>query len=402
MTESHKIEDENEASQLRRPKTDADHELGAIHHHQAATKTREAKSVPKSKTKRSSSTDGASLKVCLLLVKQEPRWHVLKSRHNVKQKSVCRGQPARACKSHASGDNTTKPVKESTDVQTTTFQKEGLATDVSDKENAMCTTNTPVDAKPTTLKGISAEFDRKKRKEVEVSFQCLTTHIGTSGWSDSSAFLPTFCPQYISEYAQDIFDNHLQLESTLKIKRNYLDQQKEMTKEQRADVMDWLVEVAEEYQLQTTTLYIAVNVFDRFLSQVRLRRCPPRLLGCTCMFIASKFHETFPPEVDAFVEITSDQFSREQIIDLEGKVLEYIKYQVTVVTPICFLDRLTLVTEASDQEKHMAQFLSELTLPEYEMLQFKGSIVAAAALVLSRLTMGDTQPLKDSIHLYCG
>ncbi len=333
---------------------------------------------------------------------QDNRWHVLKSRHNVKQKSVHRGQPARACKSHASGDNTTKPVTESTGVETTTFQQEGLATDVSDKENAMCTTNTPVEAKPTTLKGISAEFDRKKRKEVEVSFQCLIIHIGTSGWSDSSAFSLPFCPQYISEYAQDIFDNHLQLESTLKIKRNYLDQQKEMTKEQRADVMDWLVEVAEEYQLQTTTLYIAVNVFDRFLSQVRLRRCPPRLLGCTCMFIASKFHETFPPEVDAFVEITSDQFSREQIIDLEGKVLEYIKYQVTVVTPICFLDRLTLVTEASDQEKHMAQFLSELTLPEYEMLQFKGSIVAAAALVLSRLTMGDTQPLKDSIHLYCG
>ena len=174
-----------------------------------------------------------------------------------------------------------------------------------------------------------------------------------------------------------------------------------MTREQRAEVMDWLVEVAEEYQLQTMTLYIAVNVFDRFLSQVRLRRCPPRLLGCTCMLIASKFHETFPPEVDAFVEITSEAFSREQIIDLEGKVLEYIKYQVTVATPITFLDRLTLVTQAPDQEKHMAQFLSELTLPEYEMLKHRGSLVAAAALVLSRLTMGDADALKDSVHTYC-
>jgi hypothetical protein len=62
-TESHKIEDENKAAAKF-----WDHELGTIHH-QAATKTREAKSVPKPKTKRSSSTDGTSLKVCLLLVK---------------------------------------------------------------------------------------------------------------------------------------------------------------------------------------------------------------------------------------------------------------------------------------------------------------------------------------------
>ena len=46
-------------------------------------------------------------------------------------------------------------------------------------------------------------------------------------------------------------------------KWNYMSKQPDITHSMRAILVDWLVEVAEEYKLQTETLYLAVSYIDR-------------------------------------------------------------------------------------------------------------------------------------------
>ncbi|WJX72953.1 hypothetical protein P8452_56784 [Trifolium repens] len=53
-------------------------------------------------------------------------------------------------------------------------------------------------------------------------------------------------------------------------------------------MVDWLVEVTEEYQLVPDTLYLAVNLIDRFLSQCLVTKQRFQLLGITCMLICNK------------------------------------------------------------------------------------------------------------------
>ncbi|KAK2452127.1 cyclin a2-1 [Trifolium repens] len=53
-------------------------------------------------------------------------------------------------------------------------------------------------------------------------------------------------------------------------------------------MVDWLVEVTEEYQLVPDTLYLAVNLIDRFLSQCLVTKQTFQLLGITCMLICNK------------------------------------------------------------------------------------------------------------------
>jgi cyclin A len=55
----------------------------------------------------------------------------------------------------------------------------------------------------------------------------------------------------------------------------------------RAVLIDWLVEVTEEYKMQTETLYLAVNFIDRFLSYMSVVRAKLQLVGTAAMFIAS-------------------------------------------------------------------------------------------------------------------
>ena len=47
----------------------------------------------------------------------------------------------------------------------------------------------------------------------------------------------------------------------------------------RAILIDWLVEVAEEYRLVPETLHLAVNYIDRFLSYVPVARSKLQLVG---------------------------------------------------------------------------------------------------------------------------
>lgn len=55
----------------------------------------------------------------------------------------------------------------------------------------------------------------------------------------------------------------------------------------RTILVDWLVEVAEEYRLDTETLYLAVSYIDRFLSLMSVVRAKLQLVGTAAMYIAS-------------------------------------------------------------------------------------------------------------------
>jgi len=55
----------------------------------------------------------------------------------------------------------------------------------------------------------------------------------------------------------------------------------------RSILIDWLVEVSEEYKLDTETLYLSVFYLDRFLSQMAVVRSKLQLVGTAAMYIAA-------------------------------------------------------------------------------------------------------------------
>ena len=63
--------------------------------------------------------------------------------------------------------------------------------------------------------------------------------------------------------------------------------QKDVTPNMRSILVDWLVEVAEDYKLLSDTLYLSISYIDRFLSGNPIKRQQLRLLGISSMLIAS-------------------------------------------------------------------------------------------------------------------
>jgi cyclin A len=69
---------------------------------------------------------------------------------------------------------------------------------------------------------------------------------------------------------------------------DYLEKvQKGVTANMRGILVDWLVEVAEEYKLLPDTLYLSISYVDRFLSLDAVNKQKLQLLGVSSMLIAS-------------------------------------------------------------------------------------------------------------------
>lgn len=63
--------------------------------------------------------------------------------------------------------------------------------------------------------------------------------------------------------------------------------QKDVNSNMRGILVDWLVEVAEEYKLVSDTLYLTISYVDRYLSLNSLHRHKLQLLGVSAMLVAS-------------------------------------------------------------------------------------------------------------------
>ena len=107
-----------------------------------------------------------------------------------------------------------------------------------------------------------------------------------------------------------VFD--LQLEYLPKY--NYMEKQSDISFPMRSILVDWVVEVGEEFDVETETVHLAVNYIDRFLSYMSVQRAKLQLVGTSSMFIASKYEEIYPKELDKFVYITDDTYNKRQVL----------------------------------------------------------------------------------------
>ncbi|XP_042145844.1 cyclin-A1-like isoform X2 [Ixodes scapularis] len=191
-----------------------------------------------------------------------------------------------------------------------------------------------------------------------------------------------------SEYAQDIYTHLRQQEEKLTPKPTYMSKQPDITSSMRAILVDWLVEVAEEYRLHSETLFLGISHVDRFLSAMSVIRNKLQLVGTAALYIAAKFEEIYPPEVSEFVFITDDTYTKQQVLRMEQLVLKVLSFDMTAPTIYYFLLRFAEVGKAPDTVKHLAHYLCELTFLEDDpYLQYLPSIVAGASLCLANHTL---------------
>ncbi|XP_026176411.1 G2/mitotic-specific cyclin-B3 isoform X2 [Mastacembelus armatus] len=198
------------------------------------------------------------------------------------------------------------------------------------------------------------------------------------------------CP----EYAKDIFD-YLKHREEGFVLCNYMHKQPSLNPEMRAILIDWLVEVQENFELYHETLYLAVKMTDHYLSQTPVHREMLQLVGSTAMLIASKFEERSPPCVEDFLYICDDAYKREDLISMEASILQTLSFDINIPIPYRFLRRYAKCVSASMDTLTLARYFCEMSLMEMDLVPERGSLLASACLLMALVTkdLGGWSPI---------
>lgn len=139
-------------------------------------------------------------------------------------------------------------------------------------------------------------------------------------------------PQSCSEFATEIFNWLRSSESDQgnnnQVSATYMQRQEDINEKMRSILIDWLIEVHLKFKLVPESLFLTVNLIDRFLEREQVNRQKLQLVGVTAMLIACKYEEIYPPIVKDFVYITDNAYTKEEILEMERKILQTLDFNI--------------------------------------------------------------------------
>merc|ERR1719289_98987 len=195
-----------------------------------------------------------------------------------------------------------------------------------------------------------------------------------------------FVLEYVRSVTRALVNNE-QKSADLLPNPNYFLKQTNIRPRMRTILFSWMTEVHLQFELKEVVLWAAFQICDRFLSKVNVHRGKLQLVGCTSIWIASKYHEMFPPLAVDLVHLSNRAFTTDDIIAMECQICKTLSYKFSIPNAFQFLDRFTEVATNSIKDKRLknrVKWLARYAMERYHLqvnaLQYCPSLLAAGAL----------------------
>jgi len=197
----------------------------------------------------------------------------------------------------------------------------------------------------------------------------------------------------VADYITDIMAalKSQEMEEDLYLADNdFMKAQADVNANMRTVLVDWLVEVHRKFKLVPATYFLAINILDRFLSKTHIGRKQLQLCGCACLWISSKYHEIYAPEMDDFVYISDRAFTDSQIIAMEIQILKSVNFVLTVPTLLHYTERYARISAhylKKAREKKIIQdlilYCAEHCVVDYKLCRRPPSLLGASCFVFA-------------------
>lgn len=121
-------------------------------------------------------------------------------------------------------------------------------------------------------------------------------------------------PLEATDYVEDMYALFRKKEKMTAVLPIYMEStQSQINEKMRAILVDWLVEVHMKFKLVPETLFLTINLIDRYLERSEIARPNLQLLGVSCLMIASKYEEIYPPSVVDLVYICDNAYTKTNV-----------------------------------------------------------------------------------------
>uniref|UniRef100_A0A7N0UIK3 Uncharacterized protein n=1 Tax=Kalanchoe fedtschenkoi TaxID=63787 RepID=A0A7N0UIK3_KALFE len=194
-------------------------------------------------------------------------------------------------------------------------------------------------------------------------------------------------PLAVVEYVEHLYSYYRKMENKSCESPGYMARQDDINEKMRSILIDWLIEVHDKFELMGETLFLTVNLIDRFLAEQSVVRKKLQLVGLVSMLLACKYEEVAVPAVSDLILISDKAYARQEILQMERLMLNKLQFNVSLPTPYVFMRRFLKAAQSEKKLDVMSFFLMELCLVEYEMLKFPPSLLAASAIYTAQCTL---------------
>lgn len=152
--------------------------------------------------------------------------------------------------------------------------------------------------------------------------------------------------------------------------------QDDINEKMRAILVDWLIEVHQKFKLVTETLFLTINLLDRYLSKKTILRSKLQLLGVSALLIACKYEEIYAPDIRDFVYITDKAFTKQEILAMEYDILKELDFNVTFTSSNRFFEYLIHYFTLPEKDICLGRYLLEIFLLDNRMNKYNPSLIA--------------------------
>ena len=114
-----------------------------------------------------------------------------------------------------------------------------------------------------------------------------------------------------------------------------------MSNEMRQILIDWLVDVHHSFDLKEQTLFLTLAYMNEYAAVHEITKHEYQLVGVTCLWIASKFEEIYPPRMENYIEVTASSYSLSEMKAMEGRILLALKFNLNYSTPLQILEAIS-------------------------------------------------------------
>lgn len=191
-------------------------------------------------------------------------------------------------------------------------------------------------------------------------------------------------PLTCAEYAPEIFQYLRELEPDTMPNPAYCELQKDMNHRMRDVLLDWMVEVHQSFKMIPETLYLAINILNRYLSLIQVPSNTLQLAGITSLFIAAKVEEIVIPEIKEFAYMADNAYPPEDIRRAERHMLQKINFRLSYPNPMNFLRRVSKADDYDTLSRTVGKYLLEIAIVDHRFMGFGPSLIAAGAMYLAR------------------
>ena len=197
-------------------------------------------------------------------------------------------------------------------------------------------------------------------------------------------------PQYVDEYTPDIIKHIIENESLNilnydKINLFELQNISDINEVKRKNIIELLVYYNNKWKLNPDSIYLAINIMDRYISKIKINKNEYELIGLASFMIASKYEDIYSPNANTLTYVYSFKYEPVEILEKEKEILYTLDFSLLYHSSFKFLNLFFLFSKIKNENVFfLSEFILELSLTDIKILKYSQRKRAFASFLLAK------------------